>query len=47
MEAFPIGVIELVGQKAGGAASGHAAEGIDQRVRANDPEHVEAPQRIH
>jgi hypothetical protein len=47
MEAFPIGVFELVGETLRGLGLAHFVQRIDQRIRADDPEHVEAPQRIH
>jgi hypothetical protein len=42
MEALPLSVFELIGQESRGPGLGHAVERSDQRIRADDPEHVKA-----
>ena len=47
VETGPLGVFELVGQKARAPRMAHAVERIHQRIRADDPEHIEPAQRVH
>src|SRR5439155_24720281 len=46
MKAFPVGVFELAGQKTRRGGAAHPVQRRDQRIRADDPEHVEPAQGI-
>ena len=42
MEALPFSVVELGGEKRGWCAGTQFMQGIDKRVGAEDPEHIES-----
>jgi hypothetical protein len=46
MKTFPVGMFELVGQETGRPGLAHPVQGVDQRIGADDPEHVEAAKRV-
>ena len=47
MKSLPIDVFELIGEEVGGFARAETVQSVNERVGADDPEHVEAAQCIY